>query len=118
MKRIIIPVENNKLSEYFNKSSHYLVVEIYKEHISKKKYRSTEIKKNGDLINWLISVEASDIIAHIIDNEIIKALMNTKVSLFVGININTPDSLIESYLNGNLRSDLQVIKSQKTLKYT
>ncbi len=110
MKRIVIPIENNKLSEYFSKCSYYLVAEIYKEHISMKEFKFSEINDNQELVNWLVNIEASDIVAHNIDNEIINALVNTKISLFVGIAINTPEGLIESYLNGNLKSDLQVIK--------
>ncbi len=109
MRRIVIPVENNKLSEHFNRCSLYLIVEIYKEHISMKEYRSSRINDNEELVNWLINIKASDIVTYNIDKEVVNALINTKISLFVGITISNPNVIVENYLNGKLKSDLKMI---------
>jgi len=107
MKRIVIPVLNNKLSEHFTKCSHYEIFEIYKEHISKKEISNSN--RSDNTIDWLFALEASDIITYYIDNKLIKLLSNTKINLFVGIAINSPEAIIESYLNGRLKSDLKMI---------
>jgi predicted Fe-Mo cluster-binding NifX family protein len=113
VKRIVIPVENNKLSENFSKCAYYLVVEIYKEHISKKEIDRTELQEKVDLTNWLLNTEVSDIISYKIDNEIIEPILNTKINLFLGIAIDTPQRLIENYLSGNLTSNTKLINTSK-----
>ncbi|NJO92329.1 MAG: hypothetical protein HC831_27695 [Chloroflexia bacterium] len=91
------------------KCSLYLIVEIYKEHISIKEFKSSEIKNNDELVKWLLNIEASDIVTYNIDKETIKALINTKISLFVGITLSDPNLIVENYLNGSLKSDFKMI---------
>jgi predicted Fe-Mo cluster-binding NifX family protein len=115
MKRILIPLNNNKLSEDFNQCSHYLVFEIYKNHISEKKYQPSDVLYKNDVLNWLIQHEISDVIANKIDYELTSSLANTKISLFVGIEIEKPEKLIENYLNGNLKSNTKLVVKKETV---
>ena len=66
-----------------------------------------------NIINWLFALEASDIIAYNIDNKSINHLLDSKINLFVGIPINKTETIMENYLNGNLKSNTKVIHPKK-----
>lgn len=115
MKRILIPINNDVLSEDLKECSHYLVFEIYKEHIAKKKVEVPAFSKKGGFAKWLIRHEISDLIANKIDFELTNVLLNTKINLFVGIEIEKPEKLIENYLNGNLKSNTKLVIKKETI---
>lgn len=109
MKRVAIPIANNKLSENFGECNYYEIYEIDKEIISKKTALLPADLTLTDLPGWLKSEGITDVITYRVHSEIIKLFASKKVNLFVGIPINSPKKLIEDYLQGRLESDKNII---------
>lgn len=109
MKRVAIPIVDNQLSEYFGTCNYYEIFEIGKN-ISDRK---TELMPVGvaisELPGWLENQGITDVIAYKVNREIIKLFASKKVNLFVGIPIDTPENLIDHYLQGKLESDKKII---------
>ena len=109
MKRVAIPVTNNQLSEFFGECSHYEIFEIDRG-VSEKK--SIEIPKGTDITElpgWLEKQGVTDVIAYKVNRKIISLFASKKVNLFVGVQVETPQKLIDEYLLGRLESDKKII---------
>lgn len=109
MKRVAIPIVNNLLSEYFGECNHYEIFEIDKNVSGRKTAHIPVGITISDLPGWLEKQGITDVIAYKLNREIISLFASRKVNLFVGIPINTPENLIEDYLNGKLESDKKII---------
>ncbi len=110
MKRVAIPIVNNKLSEYFGACSFYNIYEINGNHVSKSIYKKPAISAISELPAWAVENGITDIITYKISSQIISLFSKHKINLYVGISINEPEQLIEEYLNENLVSDHTVIE--------
>ncbi len=109
MKRVAIPISKNELSEFFGECNHYEIFEIEKETINRK---LVEVPLNIDILElpkWLKREGVSDVIAYKVNKKIITLFASNKVNLFVGVAKNTPQNLIEAYLQGTLESDKNII---------
>lgn len=108
MKRVAIPVVKGKLSEYFEKCNYCEIFEIDGYSV-----KSNEIEVPPSDINklpeWSVQQGITDIITYKIDKNIINVFSREKINLFIGIKINTPEKLIEDYVNGALKSDEKII---------
>jgi predicted Fe-Mo cluster-binding NifX family protein len=109
MRRVAIPLADNKLSEYFGQCSHYEIFEIANKTIQSSKVESHSIKEIEKIPDWVAQKGITDVITYKIDKRYIALFGNTKINLFVGVPMDTPETLIESYLNGTLKSDSQII---------
>lgn len=109
MKRIAIPVSEEKLSEYFGQCSHYEIFEIDMDIIHRKVAEIPPYNDITKLPEWVASQGITDVITYKIDKLIISLFMQNKINLFVGIKVNTPQAIIEEYLNGTLKSDYSII---------
>ena len=109
MKRIAIPIVKGKLSEYFGQCSHYKIFDVDSKNIHSDRIEVLLYKDITTLPEWALKQGITDIIAHKVDKKIISLFINKKINLFVGISINTPDMLIEDYINGHLKSDEKII---------
>ena len=110
MKRIAIPIIDGKLSPFFGQCSHYQIFEINGKHISQK---IMEIPLGIDVMKlpeWASLQGITDIIAFRIDQRILSRFINNKINLFVGVPMDSPQALIEDYLNGKLTSDEKIIR--------
>jgi hypothetical protein len=97
------------LSEYFGECNHYEIFEIDKNISDKKTVQIPAGFTIFDLPGWLEKQGITDVIAYKVNREIISLFASKKVNLFVGIPLNTPQKLIEDYLNGTLVSDKKII---------
>lgn len=109
MKRVAIPVVNDKLSEYFGQCNHYVIFDIDKNKIINKKIVVPPDKHISSIPKWAAENYITDIITYKIEKKIISLFCKNKVNLFVGVPINTPQILIEEYLCGRLSSDENII---------
>lgn len=109
MKRVAIPIYNNKLSEYFGKCSHYEIFEIDKKRIKNNRFEHPPVLESDKIPGWVESKGITDVVTYKIDKEIITRFSETKINLFVGIAIDSPEIIIQNYLNGSLKSDLRII---------
>ncbi len=109
MRKIAIPLVENKLSEYFGHCSHYEIFEISNKTIQSSKVEFHSITEIEKIPDWIEQKGITDIITYKIDKKYIALFSNTKINLFVGVPMDSPDILIESYLNGTLKSDAKII---------
>lgn len=108
MKRVAVPVVEGKLSEHFEECDFCEIFEIDGEKV---KSNETEVIPSdiAKLPEWAKQQNITDIIAYRIDKNIIKLFTKEKINLFIGINIDTSEKLIEGYVNGTLKSDEKII---------
>jgi len=105
MNRVVIPIEGDFLSEMFNDCTSYQVYEIdNNEQISKVKGIPSQ-KISGKLQKLMENYGATDLIVHSIDRVSLKFFSETKLNLFIGVEIRKPEQLIEDYLKGTLKSN-------------
>lgn len=109
MKRVAIPIVNNKLSENFGECNYYTIFEIDNKINSAK----TSLLPNGisaaDLPRWLKSEGVTDVITFRINRQIVNLFVAEKINLFLGIPIDSPENIIDDYLQGKLTSDKRII---------
>lgn len=109
MKRVAIPVSKNVLSEFFGECNHYEIFEIEKETITRKLVEAPFEINIFELPKWLKNQGISDVIAYKVNKKLITLFASNKVNLFVGVEKNTPQNLIDYYLQGKLESDKNII---------
>lgn len=109
MKRVAIPVFDDHLSEYFGECRSYEIVEVDNK-ILKRKFIELPLGiAITDLPEWLEKLGVTDVIAYKVNKQIISMFASKKVNLFVGIALQSPEKLIDDYLNGKLESDENII---------
>ena len=106
MIRVAIPVSENNLSERFERCSHYSIYEIDDHASVSRRLEVSSEEFAGNLPESMQRHGITDVIAHGIDKESLSYLAETKINVFVGVNITDPEHLIEEYLKGSLRSDI------------
>lgn len=110
MKRVAIPIVDNKLSEFFGGCNFYEIFEIEEGAIRKSSVEIPTVEAVDDLPVWLEQRGITDVIVYKIKKQIISLFASKKINLFVGIRQDTPENLISDYLNGNLESDEKIIQ--------
>ncbi|PLX11355.1 MAG: hypothetical protein C0594_03770 [Marinilabiliales bacterium] len=108
-RRIAIPVNTDKLSEYFGHCNHYVVYETENGNIISKTKNIPQVQKVEELPGWASSQKLTDVITHRIDKKIIGLFSMHKINIYVGIPIDSPSNLIKKYLEGKLKSDESII---------
>ena len=109
MKRVAIPIANEKLSENFGECNHYEIYEIDKGITSKRKALLPDDLALSELPEWLKGEGITDVITYRVNREIIKLFASKKVNLFIGVPISSSEKLIDDYLQGKLESDKEII---------
>jgi predicted Fe-Mo cluster-binding NifX family protein len=105
MTKIAIPITENLLSEKFGKCSFYEVIEIDNNTIKNKSQKYPSWNNFNEFYSWIENEKITDVIVHKIDKSTLTYFADTKINLFVGINISSPEKLIQEYLNGSLKSN-------------
>lgn len=109
MKRVAIPIVNNKLSENFGECNYYTIFEIDRKINSTK----TSLLPNGinsfDLPRWLKGEGVTDVVTYKINRQVVNLFVAEKINLFLGIPIDSPEKIIDDYLQGKLVSDKRII---------
>jgi hypothetical protein len=109
-KRVAIPVTNELLSEYFGDCSHYEIFEIDGKIVDRKEAGFPAGTVANELPGWLEEKGITDVITFRVNSKIINLFTSRKVNLFVGVPIDSPQNLIEAYLQGKLESDEKIIQ--------
>ena len=110
MKRVAIPVEKGRLSEYFGQCSHYEIFETDGVNILHNDLKVPPETKVKALPEWAAKQGITDAISYRVDPDIIELFSIHKINLFVGIPQSTPQKLMDDFLNGDLRSDGEIIR--------
>ena len=109
MKRVAIPINDGKLSEYFGKCSHYKIFEIDGKSVNEKVYEIPKDRSIDELPAWASEKGITDIITYKIDKQIISLFTRYKINLFVGIHIDAPEKLMNEFLNETITSNHKII---------
>lgn len=109
MSKVAIPVLNEVLSTSFNNCGYYYIFEIDHKQIVSQNREILCHKTSQELNTWVAEKGITDLIVHGIDKSSVDYFADTKVNLFIGVNINEPGKLIEDYLKGTLQSNTKVI---------
>ncbi len=110
MRKVAIPISNNRLSEFFGESSFCEVFELDGDKIQR---NIVEIPSDTDskrLAEWVEKQGVTDVIVYKVKKEIIMLFASKKINLFVGIPPNSTKEIVEAYLNGKLESDKNIIE--------
>lgn len=111
MARIALPVKRGKLSEEFELCDYYLVYDL-ESHKELTKVKPELLKKDlFGKFQWLINYKVSDIVAHHMENATLMALSDTKINLFVGLKVESPEQLIGEFERGVLKSNLNSMRA-------
>ncbi|MFW5774240.1 MAG: NifB/NifX family molybdenum-iron cluster-binding protein [Tangfeifania sp.] len=110
MKRVAIPVSDKHLSEYFGECQHYEIFGVDGKIVNKKEVVFPAATTTSELLAWLKEQGITDVIAYKVNRQILKRFAGEKVNLFVGIPQNSPEKLVEAWLQGKLESDETIIK--------
>lgn len=110
MKRVAIPIVENKLSEYFGGCSYYEIFEIENGKIQNRTTEMPTVSNISELPLWLKQKKITDVIVYKVNKNIISLFASKKVNLFVGVPQDTSEKLIEDYLTGKLESDKNIIE--------
>lgn len=110
MRRIAIPIIDNNLSEHFGECNFYEIFEIDSGEIRKSSVEIPTVGAVNELPIWLEQRGITDVIVYKIKKEIISMFASRKINLFVGIQQDTPERLINKYLLGLLESDKKIIE--------
>lgn len=105
MNKVVIPIEGDFLSEAFNDCTSYHIYEIDTNDQIRGIIEIPSQKKSSDFSMLAKQYEITDLIVHSIDRVSLNFFTETKVNLFIGVELNTPDRLIEEYLKGSLKSN-------------
>ena len=109
MKRIAIPVNNGRLSEYFGKCSYYKIYDIKGSSIQEKKFELPAIHSIDELPGWASKKGITDILTYKIDKRIIMLFNKYKINLFIGIPVDRPENLIYEFLRERITSNSKII---------
>lgn len=113
MKRVAIPIDNNKLSEFFGSCSYFVLFEINGNSVQQK---TIELPVDIDTVEipaWLKTQNITDVVAYKVNPKIISLFAANKVNLFLGTSLQEPQKIIDHYLQGKLESDNQLISDIK-----
>jgi len=105
MRKIALPVDEEKLSPHFGNCKCFVIYRIKKQSIIDKSIFPTPQHQPGSIPAWLIDQDVTDIIANGIGHRAIEIFNQHKINVFVGAEIKNPEDLIEDYLNGILKTD-------------
>ncbi len=110
MRRVAIPITEGKLSEMFGSCSHYEIYELGSADAVVKRLGLPDVESVKQLPQWVKEQGVTDIIAYKMDKDIIALFTENKINVFLGAPVESPDLLIEEFINGNLRSREKIIK--------
>ena len=109
MKKVAIPIANNRISEYLYKCSNIAVYDLDKNPPDYKLSEKPDFQNTRKLQQWLLENGITDIILHRAAKNVVDNFIAEKINLFVGVPLQTADQLIEAYLCGKLESDKNII---------
>ncbi len=105
MRRLVIPVSDDMLSEDFWRCDHYEFFDILGSHVNRDQFNYERGDNLNDFLMQLIGHGVTDVIVNRVDKKTIDLFSTYKINIFVGIPVNTPGNLIKEYISGNLMSD-------------
>jgi predicted Fe-Mo cluster-binding NifX family protein len=105
MKKIAMPVFDNKLSKHFETCSQFKFYYVKTGNILRNELVSFSDNYPMSISKWLIENGVTDVISAWINRENIRILTQNKVHVFVGVKIMEPEIIIMQYLDKILKTN-------------
>jgi len=105
MRKIALPIKENKLSPHFGLCSHFMFYYEVNGEITKEELNPVPHKEPESIPNWLIEKGVTDVIAFGIGIKPVEILNRNKINVFVGIKEKDPKIIMHNYLDGTLEPD-------------
>lgn len=103
MKKVAIPVVDNKLSQHFGHSDFFKVYLIDDNNkIYDNEFLPPPEHQQGVIPNWIADQQVTDLIVGGIGPAAIDILNSRNVNVFSGANVDSPDNIILDFINGTL----------------
>ncbi len=104
MIKIAIPVVGGKLNTHFGHTQEFYVYEINDGKISKEEVLNPPPHEPGVFPGWLAELGVTDVIAGGMGQRAIELFNQNKISVFVGVQVKDPKTLVEDYIQGCLET--------------
>ncbi|MBC8486669.1 MAG: ATPase [Bacteroidetes bacterium] len=105
MKKIALPVKENKLSPHFGECSHFKFYYEENGKIIKEDLIPAPPQQPELIPNWFVEKGVTDVIAAGIGLKLIEILNQQKINVFVGVKVEDPRVLVQEYLDGTLETN-------------
>lgn len=109
MKQIAIPITDGKLSQYFGRCNHYMIFHIGEKRVTRRLLQVPVHTEISSMPLWISEQGITDVVTYKIEGRIMHLFAKYKINLYVGIKNESPKEIIQSYLNGKLKSDEKII---------
>ena len=109
MKKVAIPIANEKISEYLCRCSHIEFYDVETKITRMTKSDAPVLNSASDVRLWLETNQITDVILHRAKKELIETLASARINLFVGVPMADAKQIIEAYRCGKLESDKKII---------
>ena len=103
MKKIAIPVMDNKLSRHFGHCEKFYIHEIENTKVVNEIQAIPPPHEPGVMPKWLHRHLVTDVIARGMGSRAIRHFNQHKINVFVGAPEKSPSELVESHLNDSLK---------------
>ncbi len=105
MRKVAIPLVNGKLGRDLDRCTQCMIFEIEGKDIRGAMIRIPPHQRRKNLPEWALKQGITDMVANRASQELIRKLTSKKVHCFVGIHIESPEKIMEKFLNGHLKPD-------------
>lgn len=103
MKKIAIPVMDNKLSRHLGHCEKFYIYDIENTKVVNEIQAIPPPDEQGLLPKWLHRHLVTDVIAGGLGKRVIRHFNQHKINVFIGAPGKSPSELIDNHLNGNLK---------------
>lgn len=103
MKKIAIPVMDNKLSRHFGHCDKFYIYDIENTKVIHENQAIPPSYEPGQLPKWLHRHLVTDVIAGSMGGRAVRHFNLHKINVFVGAPKKSPSEVVENYLNGSLK---------------
>lgn len=117
MKKVALPINNNLLSPKFEESSVFFIFTIENDKSIKKEVLITH-QQAGLSPYWLAKKGVTDLITKGIDLHMVNKFNQFKINVFVGVESNNPEVLIEGYLCGDLDTNGAYVDDRSLVRWS
>jgi len=105
MKKLFaVPTENGKLCEHFGRCEKFAIVETEDQKIIKEEFVTPPVHQPGVYPQFLAQQGVSVIISGGMGQKAQQLFVQNNIEVYMGINADSPQKLVEQYLNNQLES--------------
>ncbi len=102
MRKIAIPVENNRVCQHFGHCRQFAVYNVDDNKIISENFLTPPRHEPGVLPAWLAEKGVKDVIAGGMGQRAINLFLNQKINVYVGVAPKEPKELVQDLINDKL----------------